>query len=62
MLNARIDELKQYINYLHTQEALEVLGRADRWEALEQAWNELNGLFEAGFYGSEEAVYVLQEV
>ena len=62
MKSARIDELKRYINYLHTQEALECLGANDRWWALSQAWDELNSLFEAGYYGEAEAVYIIGEV
>ena len=59
MKSARVDELKRYLRYLQTEEAQEDMTRGDYWRSLEWAWQELNDLFEAGYYGEEEAVYII---
>ena len=62
MYNKHIDELKRQVAYLLTAEAVEALGQFDRWEALEEAEDELEALFARGYYGTAEAVYIAWEV
>lgn len=65
MFNGRIDALKKALNYMDTEAGwadwCNMVGDHDAWEAKQALWAELDDLFEAGYYGTEEARYVIGE-
>ena len=63
MLNKRIDEIKKALDYMHTEEGWnEWANIVGDWNAWDEKWEmevELRTLFEAGYYGTEEAHYII---
>ncbi len=65
MQSNRVDEIKAILKDMDTEEGwADWCNRLGDWDALnerEALWTELIDLFEAGYYGTEEARYITGE-
>ena len=64
MRNNRIDEIKKALEYMSMAEGwlewINIVGDRDAWEEKWALEEELDDLFKAGYYGTEEAQYITE--